>query len=89
MNSRERVRQALLCEKPDRIPKALGFYSQTLPQITPAQIEDYFHLDVCFAEFDPPKGQDSLIDYLSNLPKDVYLGNKELPINYPLHHIVW
>ena len=77
MNSRERVRQALLCEKPDRIPKALGFYSPTLPQIKPAQVDDYFHLDVRFAEFDPPKGQDSFLDYLSDLPKDVYLGNKE------------
>ena len=35
MNSRERVRQALLCRKPDRIPKALGFYNQSLGAIAP------------------------------------------------------
>ena len=33
MNSRERVKQALLCRKPDRIPKALGFFDQDLAAI--------------------------------------------------------
>jgi len=30
MNARERVREALLCRKPDKIPKALGFFDQSV-----------------------------------------------------------
>lgn len=74
MNSRDRVRQALLCEKPDKIPKALGFYSQDLSQIAPTNPEDIFQLDVRFAEFDPPLEQDNFLDYLDSLPNDVHVG---------------
>ncbi len=45
MNSRERVRETLLCRKPDRIPKALGFFDQSLEAIAPTAPEDYFDLD--------------------------------------------
>ena len=54
MNSRERVRLTLLCRKPDKIPKALGFFEQSLEAIDPTRPENYFNLDVRFAEFDPP-----------------------------------
>ncbi len=54
MNVRERVRQALLCRKPDNVPKALGFFDQSLEAIAPTRPEHYFDLDVRFAEFDPP-----------------------------------
>lgn len=33
MTPRERVIAALRCEKPDRIPKALGFFPQPLPAL--------------------------------------------------------
>ena len=54
MNAHERVRQALLCRKPDKIPRALGFFNQLLEAIAPTRPENYFNLDVRFAKFDPP-----------------------------------
>jgi hypothetical protein len=44
VNSRERARQALLCRKPDQIPKALGFFDQSLEAIAPTRPENYFDL---------------------------------------------
>ena len=64
MNARERVRQALLCRKPDKIPKALGFFDQSLKAIAPTRPENYFNLDVRFAEFDPPDNQDEFRRYM-------------------------
>ena len=74
MNSRERVRLALTCQRPDRIPRALSFFSQSLAEIAPATPEDYFRLDVRFAEFSPPAGQDDFLRYLRGLPQDVHVG---------------
>ena len=75
MNSRERVREALLCRKPDRIPKALGFFDQDLDAIAPTKPEDYFDLDIRYAEFDPPDNQDAFRHYLDTLPDDIHVGN--------------
>jgi uroporphyrinogen decarboxylase len=75
VNARERVRQALRCRKPDRIPKALGFFDQSLEAIAPTTPEDYFGLEIRFAEFDPPDNQDDFFDYMDNLPDDIHLGN--------------
>jgi uroporphyrinogen decarboxylase len=75
MNSRERVRQALCCRTPDRIPKALGFFDQDLAAIAPTSPEDYFDLDIRYAEFDPPDNQDTFRRYLDTLPQDIHLGN--------------
>lgn len=75
MNARERVRLALTCQKPDRVPRALGFFPQFLPEIAPAEPEDYFDLDIRYARFTPPPVQDDFLDYLQNLPHDVHLGN--------------
>ena len=44
MNAQEPVRQALLCRKPDKIPKAVGFFDQSLAAIAPPQPESYFDL---------------------------------------------
>ena len=63
MNARKRVRQALLCRKPDNIPKALGFFDQSLEAIAPTRAESYFDLDVRFVEFDPPDNQDEFRRY--------------------------
>jgi len=76
MNARERVRTALTCGKPDRIPKALGFFPQTFPEIAPAAPEDYFNLDVRFAEFNPPKLQTAFQTYLNGLPREVHMGSR-------------
>ena len=76
VNSRERVREALLCRKPDRIPKALGFFDQSLEAIAPTAPEDYFDLDIRYAEFDPPNNQDSFRRYLDSLPEDIHVGNQ-------------
>jgi uroporphyrinogen decarboxylase len=75
VNSRERVRQALLCRKPDRIPKALGFFNQSLEAITPTAPEDYFDLEIRYAEFDPPSDQDTFWRYMEGLPEDIHVGN--------------
>jgi hypothetical protein len=44
VNASERVRQALLRRIPDKIPKALGFFDQSLAAIAPPQPESYFDL---------------------------------------------
>ena len=44
VNARERVRQVLLCRKPDKIPKALGLFDQSLAAIAPTRPENYFNL---------------------------------------------
>ncbi|UCD82791.1 MAG: hypothetical protein JSW26_15565 [Desulfobacterales bacterium] len=75
MNSRKRVREALLCRKPDRIPKALGFFDQSLAAIAPTAPEDYFTLDIRFVEFEPPDNQDDFRRYLDRLPADIHVGN--------------
>lgn len=72
MNSRERVRLALTGQVPDRIPITLGFFSQSLPGIPDA--DEHFGLDVRYAEFSPPTGQDDFLRYLRRLPKDVHIG---------------
>jgi uroporphyrinogen decarboxylase len=75
MNYRERVRLALTCQRPDRIPKALAFWEESLPAIAPIVPADYFGLDVRFADFEPPAGQDDFLRYLEQLPPDVYVGD--------------
>ena len=76
MNSRDRVRQTLLCRKPDRLPKALGFFPQTLPALPRINPDDHFDLDVRFAEFGPPDNQDEFLTYLGNLPEDIHIGSE-------------
>ena len=75
MDSCERVREALRCRKPDRIPKALSFFDQDLEAIAPTAPEDYFDLDIRYAEFDPPDNQDTFRRYLDTLPEDIHVGN--------------
>jgi uroporphyrinogen decarboxylase len=75
MNHRERVKEALFCRRPDRIPKALGFFNQDLDAIAPKTPEDYFDLDIRYAEFDPPKNQNAFRRYLDKLPPDIHVGN--------------
>ena len=75
LDARERVRCALLCRKPDRIPKSLGFFPQSLDALPRVTAEDYFDLDIRFVEFDPPNNQDAFRGYLRNLPEDVHVGS--------------
>lgn len=72
MNARDRVRLALACQRPDRIPVSLGFFSQSLPGIPGA--DEHFNLDVRYAEWIPPAGQDDFLRYLRRLPPDVHVG---------------
>ncbi len=74
MNARERVRLALTCQPPDRIPLTLGFYSQSLPGIPDA--DGRFDCDVRYAEFSPPDGQDDFLRYLRRLPRDAHVGTQ-------------
>ncbi len=76
MNARERVRESLLCRKPDKIPKALGFFDQSLKAIAPTPPEKYFDLDIRYAEFDPPDNQDEFRQYLNQLPEDIHIGSR-------------
>lgn len=75
MTPRERVRLALTCRKPDRIPKALGFFPQELPGTRPAPTDEFFKLDVRYVEFAPPRSLEAFNTYLEELPDDVYVGN--------------
>jgi uroporphyrinogen decarboxylase len=75
VNSRERVRLATTCQRPDRIPKSLAFFEQSIPEIAPAAPENYFKLDVRYVAFDPPREQDDFLSYLRGLPADVHVGN--------------
>jgi len=75
MNSRECVRLALTCKQPDRIPRTLGFFQQSIAEVAPSNTDDYFNLDIRFIEFNPPEGQDDFIHYLRNLPEDIYVGS--------------
>ena len=75
MNSRDRVRAALTCRIPDRIPMALAFWEESLPAIAPQTPAEHFGLDVRFVEFAPPDDQQDFIHYLSGLPHDVHVGD--------------
>jgi len=75
MNSRERVRAALTCRIPDRIPMALAFWEESLPAIAPVTPAERFGLDVRFVEFTPPADQGDFLRYLAGLPPDVHIGD--------------
>ncbi len=75
MNARERVRLALTCRRPDRIPLALAFWEESFGQIASATPGDYFDLDVRFVQFKPPAEQDDFLGYLRGLPRDVHVGD--------------
>lgn len=75
MNSRERVRAALTCRTPDRIPMALAFWEESLPAIAPQTPAEHFGLDVRFVEYAPPPDQDDFLRYLAGLPPDVHMGD--------------
>jgi uroporphyrinogen decarboxylase len=75
VNSRQRIRESLLCRKPDRIPVALGFFNQSFEAIAPTAAEDYFDLDIRYAEFRPLRDQNAFRRYLDRLPEDVHVGN--------------
>lgn len=72
MNSRERVRTALTCQRPDRIPAALGFFPYTLHGVN--DLDAHLKLDVRYAEFDPLPDQDDFLAYLRRLPQNLHLG---------------
>jgi uroporphyrinogen decarboxylase len=73
MDSRERVLTALRGGEPDRVPCALGFFSQGL--FGAADADEYFGTDVRFVEFAPPAGQDTFLEYIESLPPDVHMGS--------------
>ncbi|MCL5735596.1 MAG: hypothetical protein M1274_08445 [Actinobacteria bacterium] len=73
MDSRERVRIALSGGVPDRLPCALGFFSQSL--FGAADADELFETDVRFVEFEPPSQDERFFEYLENLPADVYAGS--------------
>jgi uroporphyrinogen decarboxylase len=75
MDSRQRVRLALSCRPPDRIPKALSFASVSVAAVAPATAEDHFRLDMRHVQFTPPPEHDSFMSYLGGLPEDVHVGN--------------
>jgi uroporphyrinogen decarboxylase len=75
MDSRDRVRAALTCRIPDRIPMALAFWEESLPAIAPRVPAEHFGLDVRFVEFAPPADQQDFLRYLGDLPADVHVGD--------------
>lgn len=75
MDSRERVKMALKCRKPDRIPRSLGFFPQSFDAVALSDHEGQLALDVRFVEFNVPAGQNKFLQYLNRLPADVHLGS--------------
>lgn len=75
MNSRERVRLALTRQKPDRIPKALGFFTQDLDDFESSDLDAHFATDVRFTAFSAPPDQKKFLRYLDGLPQDVHVGS--------------
>jgi uroporphyrinogen decarboxylase len=73
LNARERVLTALAGGEPDRVPCALGFFSQSL--YGAADADEYFGTDVRFVDFAPPAGQDKFLEYLESLPHGVHVGS--------------
>ena len=73
MDARERVMTALHGGEPDRIPCALGFFSQSL--LGAADADEHFGTDVRFVDFAPPAAQDSFLEYLESLPPGVHVGS--------------
>jgi uroporphyrinogen decarboxylase len=73
MDSRQRVRAALTRQIPDRPPKALAFWEETVGGIP--NTAEQLRLDVRFVDCAPPAGQQDFIAYLRSLPPDVYVGN--------------
>jgi hypothetical protein len=49
---------------PGTTEEALGFFDQSLSAIAPTWSENYFDLDVRFAEFYPPDNQDEFRRYI-------------------------
>ena len=74
MDSRERVRTALTGKRPDRVPCALGFFTQSLFGSDDA--DELFQTDVRFVEFAPPLRQDRFLEYLGSLPPGVHVGSR-------------
>ncbi len=73
MNSRERVRAALTCRRPDRPPKALAFWDEEVSGIP--NTSETLRLDVRFVNFEPLTAQDDFLAYVRRLPPDVHVGN--------------
>lgn len=73
MNSRERVRLALTCRRPDRPPKALAFWDEEVKGIP--NTSEQLRLDVRFVNFEPLPAQDDFLAYVRRLPADVHVGN--------------
>ena len=74
MDSLERVRAALVGERPDRVPCALGFFPQ--PLFGSEDADELFQTDVRFVQFAPPPGQERFLEYLESLPPGVHVGSR-------------
>lgn len=73
MDSRERVRAALTCRRPDRPPKALAFWDEEVSGIP--NTSERLRLDVRFVKFEPLPEQNDFLAYAQQLPADVHVGN--------------
>ncbi len=83
MTPRERIRAVLSGQRPDRVPKMLNFYPESLPELGRRGAEgDYFGTEICFVEFDPPAEQGAFLSYLDGLPDEVYVGTETILRNY-------
>lgn len=83
MTPRERVLAVLSGKTPDRAPKMANFYPETLPELGKRGAEgEYFGTEIRFVEFEPPRQQSAFLDYLDELPDDVYVGTQHILRNY-------
>jgi uroporphyrinogen decarboxylase len=82
MLPRERLLIALSLGVPDRVPKALGFYPDTLGDMEPEQVADYFGIEVRFVEFEASNRASEYERYLESLAAELEVGSPRLRRTY-------
>ncbi len=82
MNPRERIRAVLRGEQPDRIPKMVNFYPWSFPQHPDREAGELFDCEVRFVRIDPPHQQADFLRYLRSLPRDTYVGTRDILRTY-------
>ncbi|MEN8098365.1 MAG: uroporphyrinogen decarboxylase family protein [Chloroflexota bacterium] len=83
MTPRKRVLTVLDGGVPDRVPKMANFYPEHIPELDHRGAEgDHFGTEIRFVEFSAPTTQKNFLDYLSDLPDDVYVGSSTILRNY-------
>ncbi|MGQ9631449.1 MAG: uroporphyrinogen decarboxylase family protein [bacterium] len=82
MEPRERILTALDVKMPDRVPKALSFYSVDLEDLAPPGEDLHWEIEVRHVEFKPSDRDEEFRRYLEGLPEDLNLGSEGILRTY-------